>query len=118
MAPGHVCEIQYGREDQNEGGSDVLGTSAKAVERLWSYFLECVLFTLTVNQQPCVVGKHLNTWESTCLSIRTVICYSSKWLSRLSGMLEQPAFTLPARNAGTGADQVSVLLFCISKVIL
>ena len=119
MAPGHFCEIQYGREDQNEEGSDGLVIMpAKAVEGFLSYSLERVLFMLTVSQQPYVAGRHLNTWESTCLSVRTVIWHSSKWLSRSPGVLVQPACTLPARSAGTWAGQASVLLFCISKVIL
>lgn len=75
---------------------------------------EHVPFTLTMNQQLYVVGKHLDTWESTCLSICTVIWYcSTKWLRRSPGMLVQPACTLPASSAGTWADQPSVLLFFV-----
>lgn len=62
--------------------------------------------------------KTLNTWESACLRIRTVIWCSSKWLSRSPGVLVQPSCTLPASSAGTWAHQASALWFCVSEVIL
>jgi len=96
----HFCEIQYVREDHMGEGWDGLDTSAKAVEMLWIYSLEHLLFTLTADQRACVVGKHPNTWESTCPSVCTAIWYSSKWLSRSPGMLVQPACTLQCWNTG------------------
>lgn len=89
------------------------------LQRLWRVSEATLESTvLTVSQQPYVVGKHPNTWVSTCLSICTVIWYFSKWLSRWPGMLLQHAGTLPASSAGTWAVQASVLLVGISKVIL
>lgn len=92
---------------ETKGVSDGLCMSAKAAESLWSYSVEQVLFTLAVDWQLAVVGKHPNTWECTCLSICSD-CYSSKWLSRSLGML---VLYLPA-------VQASVPLFRVSKVTL
>lgn len=91
--------------------------SAKRVES-FEVTLWAVLFMLPGSQQPCVVGRHPNTWDSTCLGVHAVIWCSAKWLSTSPGTLVQPACTLPASSAGTWAGQASVPLVCVSRVTL